>query len=99
MNTHLPRGLFRKLATTVLAGSCFASQPCLAADEAGAPKGAAGTLLEAAKQCLLTVVEVFRVPIPKDQNPVRPGTARPERRRSAGGRRRDRDRRSSAGPA
>lgn len=72
MSTLVPRGLFRKLATAVLAGVCFASQPCLAADEASAPKGAAVTVLKAAKQCFSAIVEVSGILIPKDETAVRP---------------------------
>src|SRR4051794_6750952 len=72
MSTLVPRGLFRKLATAVLAGCCFASQSCLAADEAGAPKGAAVTVLKAAKQCFSAIVEVSGILIAKDETAVRP---------------------------
>jgi HlyD family secretion protein len=69
---NVPRGLFRKFATAVLAGFCFASQPCLAADEAGAPKGAAVTVLTAAKQCFSAIVEVSGILLPKEETAVRP---------------------------
>jgi multidrug efflux pump subunit AcrA (membrane-fusion protein) len=68
---NVPRGLFRKLATAMLAGFCFAAQPCLAADEA-APKGAAVTVLKAAKQCFSAIVEVSGILIPKEEIAVRP---------------------------
>src|SRR6195952_3979500 len=69
---NAPRGPFRKLATAVLAGFCFASQPCLAADEAGAPKGAAVTVLTAAKQCFSAIVEVSGILLAKEETAVRP---------------------------
>jgi HlyD family secretion protein len=69
---NVPRALFRKLTTALLAGFCFASQPCLAADEAGAPKGAAVTVLKAAKQCFAAIVEVSGIVLPKDETAVRP---------------------------
>ena len=63
--------LSRKLATALAAGFCFASQPCLAADE-NAPKGAAVTVLKAAKQCFSATVEVSGILIPKAETVVRP---------------------------
>src|SRR4051794_32095935 len=72
MKTLAPRGLFRKLATALLAGFFFASQPCLAADEAGAPKGAAVTVLKAVKQCFAAIVEVSGILLPKEETAVRP---------------------------
>ena len=42
---NVPRGLFRKLAAAVLAGFCFASQPCLAADEPGAQQPRLATII------------------------------------------------------
>jgi multidrug efflux pump subunit AcrA (membrane-fusion protein) len=56
----------------MLAGFCFASQPCVAADEAGAPKGAAVTVLKAAKQCFSAIVEVSGIVLPKEEIAVRP---------------------------
>jgi multidrug efflux pump subunit AcrA (membrane-fusion protein) len=72
MNHLTPRGLFRKLAAAAVAGFCFASQPSGAADDAGAPKGAAVTVLKAAKQCFSAVVEVSGILIPKDETAIRP---------------------------
>ncbi|MHB8268744.1 efflux RND transporter periplasmic adaptor subunit [Bradyrhizobium sp.] len=68
---NAPYRLFRKLATAVLAGLCFASQPCLA-DDTAAPKGAAVTVLKAAKQCFSAIVEVSGILIPKEETAVRP---------------------------
>src|SRR4051794_4002026 len=70
MNTS--RGLFRKLATVALAGFCLGSPPCRAADETGAPKGAAVTVLKAVKQCFSAIVEVSGILLPKDETAVRP---------------------------
>src|SRR5258708_34965927 len=72
MNMLAPRGLFRKLATAVLVGFCFASQPSLAADDTGAPKGAAVTVLKAAKACFSAIVEVSGILLPKEETAVRP---------------------------
>jgi HlyD family secretion protein len=72
MDYLAPRGLFRKLAAAALAGFCLASQPCGAADEIGAPKGAAVTVLTATKQCFAAVVEVSGILIAKDETAVRP---------------------------
>jgi HlyD family secretion protein len=68
---NVQRGLFRKLATAVLAGFCFAAH-CLAADDAGAPKGAAVTVLKAAKACFSAIVEVSGILLPKEETAVRP---------------------------
>ncbi len=66
------RGPLRKFATGAVAVFCFASQPSLAADEANAPKGAAVTVLKAAKQCFSAIVEVSGILIPKQETVVRP---------------------------
>ena len=76
--THLPpRGLSRKRLAPVIAGLlCLAAQPCLAAEEADAakdgPKGAAVTVLKAAKSCFSNIVEVSGIIIPKEETAVRP---------------------------
>src|ERR1700754_5000878 len=72
MNHSAARGLLQKLATALVAGFCFASHPCLAADEAGAPKGAAVTVLKAAKQCFSAIVEVSGILLPKEETAIRP---------------------------
>jgi HlyD family secretion protein len=72
MNTLLPRGLLGKFATVCVAGFCFVSQPCRAADDTGAPKGAAVTVLKAAKQCFSAIVEVSGILLPKEEVAVRP---------------------------
>jgi multidrug efflux pump subunit AcrA (membrane-fusion protein) len=76
--THLPaRGLSRqRLAPVIAALLCLASHPCLAAEEADAPKdgpkGAAVTVLKAAKSCFSNIVEVSGILIPKEETAVRP---------------------------
>jgi multidrug efflux pump subunit AcrA (membrane-fusion protein) len=72
MNHSAARGLSPMLATAMLAGFCFASQPCRAADDTGAPKGAAVTVLKAAKQCFSAIVEVSGILLPKEETAVRP---------------------------
>jgi multidrug efflux pump subunit AcrA (membrane-fusion protein) len=70
MNYFAGRDLSRKLAILLVAS--FASQPCLAADDAPAPKGAAVTVLKAAKQCFAAIVEVSGILLAKDETYVRP---------------------------
>ena len=62
-----------KLPILVLAGLLgVASLPCLAADDADTPKGAAVTVLNAAKSCFSAIVEVSGILIPKEEIAVRP---------------------------
>ena len=70
MKRYAPRGLASKLAAISVAGICIAAQPCLAADDA--PKGAAVTVLKAAKACFAAIVEVSGILIPKEETTVRP---------------------------
>ena len=49
-----------------------ATSPALAADEADAPKGAAVTVLKAAKLCFAAIVEVSGVIIPREETSIRP---------------------------
>src|ERR1700704_227882 len=72
MNFFATRGLLRMLAASLVAGFCFASPPCSAADDTDAPKGAAVTVLKAAKQCFAAIVEVSGILIPKEEAAVRP---------------------------
>jgi hypothetical protein len=72
MNHRAMPTLFRKLAILLVAGVCIAPPPCLAADDAPAPKGAAVTVLKAAKSCFAAIVEVSGILIPKDETFVRP---------------------------
>ena len=72
MNRFSAGNFPRQLAALTVAGLCFASPPCRAADDADAPKGAAVTVLKAAKQCFAAIVEVSGILIPKDETSVRP---------------------------
>src|ERR1700704_5341377 len=72
MNFFATRGLLRMLAASLVAGFCFASPPCSAADDTDAPKGAAVTVLKAAKQCFSAIVDVSGILLPKDEAAVRP---------------------------
>jgi HlyD family secretion protein len=62
----------RRTTLMVAASICAASSQCLAADDAEAPKGAAVTVLKAAKSCFSAIVEVSGILIPKDEIAVRP---------------------------
>ena len=67
----------RKLLTPLVAGLlALASHHCLAAEEADAPKdgpkGAAVTVLKAAKSCFSNIVEVSGIIIPREETAVRP---------------------------
>jgi multidrug efflux pump subunit AcrA (membrane-fusion protein) len=65
--------LSRKWIAPVVAGLfCLATHPSLAADEADAPKGAAVTVLKAAKSCFAAIVEVSGILIARDETMVRP---------------------------
>lgn len=67
------RGLSSTLATLMLAASlCVMSQRGLAADEPEGPKGAAVTVLKAAKSCFGAIVEVSGILIPKEEISIRP---------------------------
>src|SRR5258708_18423750 len=58
------------LAAAMLA--LAAAQPSLAADEPEAPKGAAVTVLRAAKACFSSIVEATGIIIPRQETAVRP---------------------------
>ena len=66
----------RKLLTGAVAAAllCLTSLPVLAADEPdpAAPKGAAVTVLKAAKACFSNIVEVSGILIARDETSVRP---------------------------
>jgi HlyD family secretion protein len=72
--THLPaRATQLTWLSPVVAGLiCLACQPALAADEAEAPKGAAVTVLKAAKSCFDAIVEVSGIVLPREETSVRP---------------------------
>jgi HlyD family secretion protein len=59
------------LPAALIVGLLGASHPCLA-EESDAPKGAAVTVLKAAKSCFAAIVEVSGILIPKDEVSVRP---------------------------
>ncbi len=72
-----PRGLSRKrLGPVAAALLALTAHPTLAAEEADAPKdgpkGAAVTVLKAAKACFSNIVEVSGILIPKEETAVRP---------------------------
>jgi HlyD family secretion protein len=63
----------RKLPALLAAGLLsLASHQALAAEETDAPKGAAVTVLKAAKSCFDDIVEVSGILIARDETPVRP---------------------------
>jgi HlyD family secretion protein len=68
------RDLSPKLAPLIAAGMfCLFSCPTLAADDPEVPaKGAAVTVLKAAKACFANIVEVSGTIIPREENQVRP---------------------------
>jgi multidrug efflux pump subunit AcrA (membrane-fusion protein) len=68
------RGLSRQLPTLLFATLlCLTSLPARAADEPDpAPKGAAVTVLKAAKACFSNIVEVSGILIARDETSVRP---------------------------
>jgi multidrug efflux pump subunit AcrA (membrane-fusion protein) len=73
--SHFPaHAVSLKLLTAVMAGLLtLASQPCLAAaEEPDAPKGAAVTVLKAAKSCFANIVEISGIVIPREETAVRP---------------------------
>jgi multidrug efflux pump subunit AcrA (membrane-fusion protein) len=72
MNDFATRGLVRTFAAVIGTAICFVSPPCDAADEVTAPKGAAVTVLNAARHCFDATVEVSGILIPKDETMVRP---------------------------
>ena len=77
MNQFAGLNLSRKWLASVVAGLfCLASQPGLAAEEPDVPKdgpkGAAVTVLKAAKSCFSNIVEVSGTLIAKEETSVRP---------------------------
>ena len=82
------RDLSPKLAPLIAAGMfCLFSCPALAADEpeAAAPKGAAVTVLKAAKSCFANIVEVSGIIIPREENAGAARADGAEGRRGDGG--------------
>jgi HlyD family secretion protein len=77
MGNFAARALSRKLLTPALAALLtLASLPSLAADEPDLPKdgprGAAVTVLKAAKSCFSAIVEVSGIVMPREETAVRP---------------------------
>src|SRR5258708_6489992 len=67
---ELSRKVLALVAAAMLA--LGAAQPSLAADEPDAPKGAAVTVLRAAKSCFSSIVEASGIIIPRQETAVRP---------------------------
>jgi HlyD family secretion protein len=73
MNPFAAANRTRKLLAPIAAGLlALASHPSLAADEPDAPKGAAVTVLKAAKSCFASIVEAGGIIIPREETAVRP---------------------------
>jgi HlyD family secretion protein len=73
--SNFARDVFGRLLSLLVAGFlCVASHPCLAADnpDADAPKGAAVTVLKAAKSCFSNLVEVTGLVLAREETAVRP---------------------------
>ncbi|MEP6841009.1 MAG: HlyD family efflux transporter periplasmic adaptor subunit [Bradyrhizobium sp.] len=67
------RNLSSKLAVLLALSLCLSSQPLFAADDPEvAPRGAAVTVLKAAKSCFANIVEVSGTIIARDETQVRP---------------------------
>lgn len=72
-NVSLRSGRARLITALLAATAMYAGiQQTRAADEAETPKGAAVTVLKAAKSCFAAVVEVSGILIPKDETAIRP---------------------------
>src|SRR3954467_14879010 len=68
-----PSRLFLISAVAGLLSLCLSTSPALAADDPEvAPRGAAVTVLKAAKSCFANIVEVSGTIIPRDETQVRP---------------------------
>jgi multidrug efflux pump subunit AcrA (membrane-fusion protein) len=61
-----------RLAPALAAILVLAAQPALAVEEADAPKGAAVTVLKAAKSCFAAIAEISGTIIAREENSVRP---------------------------
>lgn len=73
ISPHTPRARFAPWARLLIATSlCMFAQPTLAAEEADAPKGAAVTVLTAAKSCFSATVEVSGILVPREEVSIRP---------------------------
>jgi multidrug efflux pump subunit AcrA (membrane-fusion protein) len=73
MPPFAPHRLSRSLLAPLVALLCLAAaSPSLAADEPDAPKGAAVTVLKAAKYCFPAIVDASGIIIPREEAIVRP---------------------------
>ena len=73
MPPFVPHKLSRNLLAPLVALLCLAAaSPSLAADEPDAPKGAAVTVLKAAKYCFPAIVDASGNIIPREETMVRP---------------------------
>ena len=72
--SNFARDVSRRLLSLLVTGFlCVASHPCLAADEdPDAPKGAAVTVLKAAKSCFSNLAEVTGLVLAREETAVRP---------------------------
>ena len=71
--TYFTRPPRREAAAAVAGLFCLSASPTLAADDPEvAPKGAAVTVLKAAKSCFANIVEVSGTIIPREETQVRP---------------------------
>jgi HlyD family secretion protein len=61
-----------RLLPTLACLLALAASPAFAADEPDGPKGAAVTVLKAAKSCFAAIVEVSGIVIPREETSVRP---------------------------
>jgi HlyD family secretion protein len=69
---HFPEHLIlRKLLFSTLAALLLATHPALSADDPDAPKGAAVTVLKAAKTCFANIVEVSGIVMPREETAIR----------------------------
>jgi HlyD family secretion protein len=66
------KDIARKALVIFAAGFCCLPRPCFADDEQAQPKGAAVTVLKAARQCFDAIVEVSGILVPKEETAVRP---------------------------
>src|ERR1700710_1817874 len=64
--------LSREWLVVTIAALLSLASPTLAAEEPDAPKGAAVTVLKAAKSCFSAIVEVSGIVIPREETMVRP---------------------------
>ena len=73
MNALLASDFSRKFLAPLAAALLSLASPAFAADDpADAPKGAAVTVLKAAKSCFSAIVEVSGIVIPREETAVRP---------------------------